>query len=730
MKTLRMCALAMALLPVVSAAQDSAPASPRFKALKCPAPALGQAWGILDRDGANRKVEPYLSSLANGESATGMISSPPFMIEVDRITFTICGHDGQQGGRNENYVALVDARKGEVLLKAPPPQSDALKEASWDVRGLRNTQVRIELRDGSSGAGFAWLGMGRIDAGPALQVDFRKGMPKGWAEPQKTTELRYEVLAGGVPFKRVANVFTLIPRSGSVEIPCGFAAARLYFLGGTASGAKPLDTLGGIEIHYKSGSPEVFPLMCGFTLDDGGKLLSPCPALHLHPSADPYQPYLAISPRADQIEKIRLVANPEGIIPRITAITCETQAAVDCLMPLPATTLDSQESAWINAHSVAAGFDLNKIMQLIGVAHQVPAPKSAVSFRKHRLDDLFRSEGVAVADFNGDQQLDIAAGNVYYAGPEWKLVSMLAEPKAFNRYGYSDAFLCYADDLNHDARTDLVVVSFPGQQTRWLENPGAAGKAWPAHPALEKTGNENPAYIDADGDGSRELVFMGQAGCSFARPGDDPTKPWPVRAIAGPGHPSAAHGLGVGDLNHDGHLDVLIPNGWWQGPAAASPGPWTFHAVEFFGGAQLCVADLDGDGDNDVLGSSPHAYGISWCEQSPDGWKTHPIDDSVSQTHAIAVADINGDGLLDFVTGKRFWAHNGHDVGSFQPSLLCWYEQERREGRPGWVRHIIDAQSGVGLQFEIRDLNGDKKPDIVTANKNGVFYFEQAVAAR
>jgi hypothetical protein len=100
-------------------------------------------------------------------------------------------------------------------------------------------------------------------------------------------------------------------------------------------------------------------------------------------------------------------------------------------------------------------------------------------------------------------------------------------------------------------------------------------------------------------------------------------------------------------------------------------------------------------------------------EQTPDGWKTHEIDNSYSQTHAIVVADINGDGLPDFVTGKRFWAHNGHDPGSFQPSVLCWYEQTRPAGKPEWTRHMIDAQSGVGLQFEVVDINGDKKLDIV-----------------
>ena len=80
---------------------------------------------------------------------------------------------------------------------------------------------------------------------------------------------------------------------------------------------------------------------------------------------------------------------------------------------------------------------------------------------------------------------------------------------------------------------------------------------------------------------------------------------------------------------------------------------------------------------------------------------------------------------MDFVTGKRYWAHNGHDPGSYEPSVLCWYELARAGGRVTWHKHLIHSGSGVGLHFRIRDMNGDGRLDIVTSNKNGVFYFEQ-----
>ena len=83
----------------------------------------------------------------------------------------------------------------------------------------------------------------------------------------------------------------------------------------------------------------------------------------------------------------------------------------------------------------------------------------------------------------------------------------------------------------------------------------------------------------------------------------------------------------------------------------------------------MYVFDFNGDGLNDVLASSPHGYGIWWYEQMKDGgWKTHEIDKTFSQTHSLVLADITGDGLPGFVTGKRWWAHgpNG-DVGASEP---------------------------------------------------------------
>jgi hypothetical protein len=394
------------------------------------------------------------------------------------------------------------------------------------------------------------------------------------------------------------------------------------------------------------------------------------------------------------------------------------------------------------------------LLAVSGLSFPTAAAESAakkVTFRRHQLDDKFRSEGVAVGDFNRDGNLDIAAGFVWYSTPDCKMHviaskppgdpgQLLGSPPYFDPKGYSNSFANWAEDLNGDGWTDLIVVDFPGKQTWWFENPQAADKPWTAHVVTPVTNNESPQYADIDGDGKRELIAAFSP--DPAKPGgpdrqmaiirrtSDPNAEWTRQAIstkASPGTQRYAHGLGVGDVNKDQRLDIVCAEGWWEAPASGQQsGEWKFHRADFGGKASdIVVYDFDGDGDQDVLTSSPHAFGVWWHENQGESWKTHEIDMTFSQNHAVCLADINGDGLPDFVTGKRWWAHAAGDPGVNDPAVFNWFELQRAGGKASWVRHQFDHNSGPGTQFQVIDVNGDGLLDIVTSNKKGVHYFHQ-----
>jgi len=383
------------------------------------------------------------------------------------------------------------------------------------------------------------------------------------------------------------------------------------------------------------------------------------------------------------------------------------------------------------------------VLFLLSATAATPAPSQTISFKKTQLDDKFRAEGVTVGDFNRDGKPDIATGEGYYAAPDWKLHPVREQVREFEPLKYSQCFQAWTDDFNRDGWDDLLVVEFPGQATVWLENPKGAARPWARHVVSPVTNNESPEYLDVDGDGVRELLAGTAPAPAEAdgpnkfiaamRPAADPTMPWEVQAVSERGVDMARkfyHGIGVGDLNGDGLADIVTPDGWWQRPdasAATSAEAWKFHPAKLGEPcAQMYVYDFDGDGDADVLSSAAHQIGIWWHEQTPDGWITHEIDRTFSQTHALCMVDLNGDGLPDFVTGKRYWAHGPNkDVNPGDPAVLYWYELTRENGRPKWTPHKIDDDSGVGTQFTVADINGDGLLDIAVANKKGVFLFEQ-----
>lgn len=376
---------------------------------------------------------------------------------------------------------------------------------------------------------------------------------------------------------------------------------------------------------------------------------------------------------------------------------------------------------------------------LLGCAVAAAEEGKKVRFKKTQLDPIFRSEGVCVADFNKDGKLDICAGFVWYEAPDWKMHQMTDKAPEYDPKGYSNAFCCFADDLNGDGWSDVLVVDFPGTPTWWFENPKESGKPWTKHTVTPVTNNESPQYIDVDGDGQRELVLAfnpdkqntdgPEKQLGYAKRRKDPTQEWELIAVSEkniPGGNRYTHGLGVGDMNKDGRLDFLNPHGWWERPAELGSDPWKFHPVDFGDGANYQIYDFDGDGDNDVITTSPHGYGIWWHEQKPDGtFARHEIDKSFSQTHATALVDINGDGLPDLITGKRWWAHASGDPGGDEAAVFFWFELKRENGKPVWIPHQFDHDSGVGTQFEVVDVNGDKLPDIIASSKKGVHYFEQ-----
>ena len=363
----------------------------------------------------------------------------------------------------------------------------------------------------------------------------------------------------------------------------------------------------------------------------------------------------------------------------------------------------------------------------------VPVPGNHIRFEHIVIDRQFRSEGVAVADVNCDGANDILVGDVWYEAPDWK-AHEIRKPETYDpATGYSRCFAAFASDVDRDGWTDLITIGFPGAPAYWYRNPGGSTEHWQEYLLATEACGETPLFGDLPGDGKPVPVFAMNSRITWFRPGQDRTAPWlayPMTHMLD-AFAKFGHGLGLGDLNGDENNDVLITEGWWEGPVDRTRPDWGFHRVKLGPDcANMLVYDVNGDGRNDVLTSSAHDYGIWWFEQGQENgemaFTQHEIDKSVSETHALILADINNDGLQDLVTGKRYFAHGEHDPGALEPAELFWCELQRPgPGKVEYKKHVIDKDSGVGTQFLVFDFDEDGLQDVVTSSKKGVHVFLQ-----
>jgi hypothetical protein len=369
-----------------------------------------------------------------------------------------------------------------------------------------------------------------------------------------------------------------------------------------------------------------------------------------------------------------------------------------------------------------------------------PPPETKVPFTLHRIA-LIRSESLGIGDMNNDTHLDIIAGNKCFLGPNWKAYDFrkLKGHVDHQGKGYLWNFMDACLDVDGDGWLDVITNSWHGKRMEWYKNPGDFKQLWDMKILDDQNGHHECGDLwDIDGDGLWDEILPHTA-----------TTSWWESAKHSNGQQTLIQylvskkthtwGGGVGDINGDGRPDILRPTAWYEAPKNPRQGVWKEHPIAIGHleegksehTPQIWSYDVNGDGLNDIISSSAHKYGIFWYQQSIDQngkrqFKQHIIDQSWSQAHNLQLADLDADGDLDLITGKRFYAHNGKDPGAEEPLGVYWYELTKNQHRPFKKHTLTYAQKiGAGMSNQVVDLDNDGDLDIVVTGKyGGPFWFE------
>lgn len=363
------------------------------------------------------------------------------------------------------------------------------------------------------------------------------------------------------------------------------------------------------------------------------------------------------------------------------------------------------------------------------------APKK-LKFRVQQLH-VDNNEGCAVADFNKDGKLDVSAGEYWYEGPDFTVRKPIRKLIPFGK-DYMTNNAEHAYDVNGDGWVDIVSGSFMESAVYWYENPGpeglAEGRQWTQHLLLDTkiSKNEWTAFRDMDGDGVPEFVVnswdvknpMMLYKLEKKTDGSFGLKPWVIHEA---GELTNGHGIGFGDINGDGLEDILFGNGWYERPKeGATEKSWKLHNDwEFIhASCPMVVRDLNGDGRNDIVWGNGHNYGLFMefrRDDNKDGstnWQHRLIDNKFSQPHSLEEADIDGDGELEIITGRRVRGHSGSDPGDNEPGVIYYFKWDKSAKK--FSKHVIaEGGPGIGLQIRVADLNGDGRLDVFCAGKSG-----------
>ena len=271
----------------------------------------------------------------------------------------------------------------------------------------------------------------------------------------------------------------------------------------------------------------------------------------------------------------------------------------------------------------------------------------------------------------------------------------------------------YAADLDGDNDADILAASQFDDTISYFENRINEGFGFPEEtfvmPSARADEPRNAIAADLNGDGALDILTTSTNDNKLAWHENDGTR-WfsPQKVISF----DAGNGVDAGDIDGDGDTDIVSTNfgsdtvSWFEN----TDGAGTFSAANVLttnadGAASSTLADLDGDEDLDVLFCGQRDDTVAWFENT-DGQGSfsseNPIWTAANGANSVVAADLDGDGDLDVIAGSRF------------DNTVAWFENTDGGGAFSNEKVIVDNAEDV-IDVHPADLDGDGDVDLLYA---------------
>ena len=309
--------------------------------------------------------------------------------------------------------------------------------------------------------------------------------------------------------------------------------------------------------------------------------------------------------------------------------------------------------------------------------------------------------------------------------PAWAMEVPFGPEQAIST-GADGARSIFAADVDGDGDLDVLSASYNDYTIAWHENTAGDGSAWTSHTITTSASSAWAVFAaDLDGDGDLDALAASVAENKIAwyenadANSDGVPDTWTARTITSAA--SGASSVFATDVDGDGDADVLSASGndnkvaWYENADANSdgvPDTWTARTItsSALDAVSVFAADVDGDGDADVLSASNNDNTIAWYENAdansdgvPDSWTARTITASALGAVSVFAEDVDGDGDLDALSASE------------ADNTIAWHENTAGDGS-AWTAHTITTTALQVQAVYAADVDGDGDPDVLSAS--------------